>query len=52
MDLADETGNVVVITGSGWSVCDVREVPGAVVPARQACSRRSSRPGPGTSWRP
>lgn len=26
VDLADETGNVVMITADGWQVCDVREV--------------------------
>ena len=28
VDLADETGNVVLITADGWSVTDVREVEG------------------------
>lgn len=28
VDLADETGSVVLITAGGWQVCDVREVEG------------------------
>jgi hypothetical protein len=28
VDLADETGSVVLITADGWQVCDVREVEG------------------------
>ena len=28
VDLADETGSVVLITADGWKVCDVREVEG------------------------
>jgi Bifunctional DNA primase/polymerase, N-terminal len=28
VDLADETGGVVLITADGWQVCDVREVEG------------------------
>ena len=29
VDLADKTGNVVLITESGWEIIDVRKVPGA-----------------------
>ena len=45
VDLADDSGNVVLITADGWQVTDVRKCPGLALVQAQPDDARSGHPG-------